>query len=521
MGRLGRFGAAVTGALVLAATLAACGGSGNGSIGNGTNSSKGSGGNAAGNGGPVVLRYGVPGQFSSLDPRQAGPFDGVYLNLSYDRLITTSNDGKYLPGLATSWQLSSGTLDMTLRSGVKFQDGSTFDAAAVKANIDAFKKPTSNLSSQLAVVSSVQAVDATHVSMKLSGPGAQLLGVFSGNGGMMISPKALNDPNVKSHPVGTGPYMLKSVAQDKIVYTKWPGYWNAKKIQVDEMDLVKYLDTGAMLRAIQSGQLDAGVLDGSQVNDAKKAGLTVTVTQIATIYGILLNTSKSKFGNPLVRQALMHAIDRDGISKALFAGQAPPTCQPYPEGFWAYDPKLKDCAAGTYDVAKAKQLLKQAGLPNGFSFVLSTITVPAYQKLAQALQAEFKKVGINVTIKSATTLNPQRLSGDFEAIVGAYTTAQPDPAVFIHDYYTPGGIFNHGSFSVPNGKDLLNQANQSTDLSERSAPIKQILEAVVAAGPPLTPIGMRTSVLATKKGITGLGGNVLSQIDMTKVRVTR
>jgi peptide/nickel transport system substrate-binding protein len=505
--------------------LTSCGGSSGGSGGNGTNAGN-TGGNSGGNGnssggGAVVLRYGVPGQFSSLDPRQAGPFDGIYLNLAYDRLITTSDDGKYLPGLATSWKLGSGTLDMTLRSGVKFQDGTAFDAAAVKANIEAFKKPTSNLSSQLSVVTSVQAVDATHVSMKLSGPGAQLLGVFSSNGGMMVSPKALSDPNVKSHPVGTGPYTLKSVGQDKVVYTKWSGYWNAKEIQVTEMDLVKYLDTGAMLRAIQSGQLDAGVLDGSQVNDAKNAGLTVTVTQIATIYGILLNTTKSKFGNPLVRQALMHAIDRDGISQALFAGQAPPTCQPYPEGFWAYDPKLKDCAEGTYDLAKAKQLLKQAGLPNGFSFVLSTITVPAYQKLAQALQAELKKIGVKVTIKSATTLNPQRRSGDFEAIVGAFTTASPDPTVFIHDYYTPGGIFNHGNFSVPNGKDLLNQANQSTDLSERAAPIKKILEAAVAAGPPLTPIGMRTSVLATKKGITGLGGSVLSQIDPTKMRVSK
>lgn len=519
MGRLGKFGAAITGAMCLAAMLTSCGGSSNGSSGNGTNSGK-SGGSSGGNG-TAVLRYGVPGQFSSLDPRQAGPFDGVYLNLSYDRLINTSNDGKYLPGLATSWTLGDSTLDMILRSGVKFQDGTTFDAAAVKANIDAFKKRTSNLSSQLSVVTSVQAVDATHVSMKLSGPGAQLLGVFSSNGGMMLSPKALNNPNVKSHPVGAGPFTLKSVGQDKVVYTKWSGYWDAKDIQISEMDLVKYLDTGAMLRAIQSGQLDAGVLDGSQVNDAKNAGLTVTVTQLATIYGILLNTSKSKFGNPLVRQALMHAIDRDGISEALFAGQAPPTCQPYPEGYWAYDAKLKDCAAGTYDVAKAKQLLKQAGLPNGFSFVLSTITVPAYQKLAQALQAQLKKIGVNVTIKSSTTLNPQRRSGDFEAIVGAFTTASPDPTVFIHDYYTPGGIFNHGNFSVPNVKELVSQANRTTDLSKRAAPIRTVVEAAVAAGPPLTPIGVRTSVLATKKGITGLGGSVLSQIDPTEIRMSK
>lgn len=517
MGSLRKFGAAIIGVLLAGAVMTGCGGSSNGTGDRGAKTVAGT-----GSGSHTVLRYGVPGQFQSLDPRQAGSFDGLYLDLSYDRLIMTSNSGTYVPDLATSWTLTANSFDMTLRSGVKFQDGTPFDAAAVKTNIDAFKKPTSSLSAQLAVISSVQVVDPTHVSMKLSGPGAHLLGIFSSDAGMMVSPKALNNPQkLKSHPVGAGPYTVKSVGQDKVVYTKWPGYWNAKAVQVDEFDVLKYLDTTAMLRALKSGQLDAGVLDGNQVNDAKSAGLEVHVTQIATIYGILLNTSKSKLGSPLVRQALMHAIDRDGISKALFAGQAPPTCQPYPEGFWAYDPALKNCSAGTYDLAKAKQLLTKAGVPNGFSFVLSTGTQPAYQKLAQALQAEWKKIGVTVTIRSKTTLIPERRSGDFDAIVGAFQTGSPDPTVFVKDYYLPGGLYNHGSFSVPGGEALLKQADQSTDLQKRAAPIKTILEKAVAAGPPLVPIGIRTSVLATKQGITGMGGSVLSDFNPTTVRMSK
>lgn len=501
MGTMKRLGSVIMGAVLLTG-MAACGASDSG----GAKAS-------------AVVKFGTPGLPASLDPRLAGPNDTPYLEQVYERLITTSEDGEFEPGLATKWELKDDTFVLTLQKGVKFQDGATFDAAAVKANIDSAKAPTSNLRNTLADIKSVDVVSPQEVSLKLSAPGGHLIGTFASYAGMMISPKALSNPDLKSNPVGSGPFVVKSMDKTKVTYEKWDDYREADRVEIGGIQIISYLDTSTMLRAIRSGQIDGGSLNVQQFDEAKSAGLDVTSTPITVFAGILLNTSKKEFAIPEVRQALMHAIDRKGIVDGIYGGQATVTHQPYPEGYWAYDEKLVDPPEAKYDVAKAKQLLADAGLSNGFTFELAGGTQPLYQAIAQAIQAQLAEVGITVKVKSATTLVKERASGDFEAIIGTMQSGFPDPTVFVREYYLPGGIFNHGKFEIPDGQALLDESRSSVDTSVRAVPLAKALEAAVTAGPPVIPIAMHRRVIALRKNVSGLGKTILSDLDFSTVKV--
>jgi ABC-type transport system substrate-binding protein len=482
-----------------------------------------SGSSSSGSGGDQVLKWGSSTQPASLDPRKSATFDPIFLTEVYDSLIRRAADGSLVPGLATKWTLSADakSLDLVLRDGVKFQDGKPFDADAVKANIEKAQEPGFTTTSTLAIIDKVEVVDPTHVTLRMSSPAGYLVQVLAGEAGMMISPAALDNADLATKPVGTGPFRVTTYNQSKLVYEKWDGYWDAAAIKLDRIDMTFLLDEKARLRALSSGQVNAAPIRSNQNREAESDGMKLTKGDAAFVYGIMLNTKQSELGDPLVRQALIHAIDREAIDKAFFANECAPLVQPYPAGHWAHVDGLEKSPEGDYDPAKARDLLKQAGLADGFKLDMFMGTAPTFQSVAQALQAQLGKVGIKVklTAMENTALATARRAGKFESSFASVQSGRPDPTQFVKDFYVKGGSFNPGGFELKGIDSLLKKTEATYDDDARKAPMQKIVTDVLAAGPPMIPVCSATVVWAHTDQVQGLEIAVNYDYDFRSVSI--
>jgi len=458
--------------------------------------------------GDQVLRWGSSSQPTSLDPRKSATFDPIFLTEVYDSLIRRTADGSFEPALATEWTLSDDatSLDLVLREGVKFQDGADFDAEAVKANIEASQEAGLTTSTSLSVVEEVEVVDDLHAVLHFTQPSGQIVGVLAGEAGMMISPDALDNEDLATKPVGTGPFKVSTYNQSTLVYDKWDGYWDADAIALDRIEMTFLLDEEARLRALTSGQVDATPIRSNQKAEAESADLELTSGQAAFVYGVMLNTSRSELGNPLVRQALVHAIDRQAINEAFFDNDCDPLVQPYPSSHWAHVDGLEDSPSGAYDPDEARSLLAEAGLADGFDMEMFMGTAPTFQSVAQAIQAQLKEVGINVklTAMENTALATARREGEFETSFASIQSGRPDPSQFVKDWYVEGGAYNPGGYSLDGIDELVSQTEASADDAERAGPMHEIVETVLADGPPMVPVCSALVVWAHSKAVKGL-----------------
>lgn len=455
-----------------------------------------------------ILRWASSSQPKSLDPRKSASFDPMFLLEVYDPLIRRTADGDLVPSLATEWELTDNaqTLNLTLRDGVKFQDGATFDADVVKTNIEAAMKPGFTTTGSLEVVDSVTVVDPLHVTLKMSSPASDMLNILAGEAGMMISPNAIDSPDLERNPVGTGPFTVSKYDQSSLVYDKWDGYWDADSIVLEQIQMTFLLDEQTRLRALTSGQADAGPIRSNQKTEATAAGLELTTGSGAFIYGLMMNTSRSELGNPDARKALIHAIDREAINQAFFDGDCVPVVQPFPPPFWANVEGLEESEDGKYDPEMAKDLLAQGGLADGFDMEMYMGTAPTFQSVAQAIQAQLGEVGIRVklTAMENTALAAARAKGDFTSSFASIQTGRPDPSQFVDNFYMPGGLFNPGGYSLDGVKENLDKMREVSDPAERKGAMEAIVRDVLASGPPMIPVCSALVVWAHNDKVEGL-----------------
>ncbi|MGN6609830.1 MAG: ABC transporter substrate-binding protein [Jatrophihabitans sp.] len=375
-----------------------------------------------------------PLAFTSYDPWSAsGAFNvSVWSNGAlYDSLTRESVDGTVEPGLATAWkQLDPTTLQLTLRSGVTFSDGSPVDAAAVKANLEYAKKvsPPSPNDAYILNIASETVDSPTSVTLKLTNPDPDLLLTFAQGGGFIVNPTALaNAKALTSTPAGSGPYTLDTadtVANQRYVYVKRSGYWDSKTYPFPKIQVNIVASPTAALNAAKSGQ--ASYVQSVQPTD-DLGNLTRYKSNPSNFLGLYINDLAGKIskplGDPRVRQAMNFAIDRDAINKAVNNGDGTVSSS------LPFDPKNPDynAAAGSYfsyNPSKAKQLLTEAGYPNGFT--VKVLNNPGTDTLAQAIAGDERKVGINLDLSDHTTdLGTQFLSGKWPITVLNYTLQSP------------------------------------------------------------------------------------------------
>ena len=287
-----------------------------------------------------TLRIGLAEDPDVLDPSMARTFVGriVFAGLC-DKLFDLDEKLNVVPQLATSyeWSKDNKSLIVKLRNGVTFHDGEKFDAQAVKYNLERHKDMKgSNRRGELAVVSSVDAVDASTVRINLAAPFAPLLAVLTDRAGMMVSPKAAEAAGDKfgARPVCSGPFkFVERIAQDRIVLERFPNYWNKGQIHFDRIVYQPIVDATVRLANLRSGQLDfierMAPSDVPQLrNDSR-----FKIAKIVEIgyQGITINVGKSDIAqkNPLgkdarVREAFELSLDRDAIVKVAMEGEAQP-----------------------------------------------------------------------------------------------------------------------------------------------------------------------------------------------------
>src|SRR6478752_5823140 len=300
-------------------------------------------------GAETVLRIGLNDDPDALDPTISRAYTGrlVFAALC-DKLFDVTPDLKIVPQLATGyeWAADRKSIVIKLHPGVRFQDGEPFNAEAVKFNIERHQNtPGSFRKSEIAEIQSVEVVNDLTVRFHLSQPLVPLLAALTDRAGMMVSPKAAKASGDKfgTQPVCAGPYrFVQRVAQGKIVLEKVADYWDQKSFAIDRVEFVPITDSSSRLASLRSGDLQMIPLN-------------------------VANGPKSKaFSDVRVRQALDLAIDRETLVKTVFGGEYIAGNQFISPANPYYDKKVP---VAKRDVAKARQLLKDAGQPS-FSFTL-------------------------------------------------------------------------------------------------------------------------------------------------------
>jgi peptide/nickel transport system substrate-binding protein len=463
-----------------------------------------------------TLRIGLAEDPDVLDPTLARTFVGrIVFAALCDKLFDIDEKLDIVPQLATGYQWSPDKKSLTikLRSNVTFHDGEKMDAAAVKYSLERHKTMAgSNRRGELAPLTGVEAVDPLTVRLDLSAPFSPLLAQLADRAGMIVSPKAAQAEGDKfgTHPVCAGPFkFVERVAQDRIVLERYADYWNKGAVHFDRIVYTPIPDSTVRLANLRSGQLDfierLAASDVPQVKGDGRLGIT-KITEIG-YQGITINVGKSDLAqkNPLgkdarVREAFELALDRDGIVQVAMDGEADAGNQ------WVAPTNVfyaKNVPIPKRDVARAKALLKEAGVVNP-SFTLMTPTTADAQRIAQVVQAMAREAGFDVKIQSTEFATSLDLAdkGQFDAYVLAWSgRADPDGNIFSFDACKQP--LNYAGYCKPEVDEILKRSRTTLDVNERKK-LYADLAAIVLKDRPIVYLYHRHWLWAYTNKLEGL-----------------
>lgn len=370
----------------------------------------------------------------------------TYLVPVYDRLTRMADsDGKLEvePMVATGWEFDSTgeVVTFTLRDGITFSDGAVLDSAAVKATIDhAIDTPGSTVAAYFSMIDSVEAPAPNKVVFRTNRPAADLPNVLAGVEASLISPKALDNPDLDVRPVGSGPYVATDVRiGDSASYERREGYWDSDAQLAETITIKGLLDDNARLNALRSGQVDIANTRPSQ--QAQLAGLGNGFRTFsyppAQVYTLFVNNDRPVLSDARVRQALNFAVDREGISTSLFSSQCTPATQVFPEGVSGHLDVLP--IEYNYDPDRARELLAEAGVSNLNVNTLHSAGLGPVESIASALRSQFADVGITLNVTPVETSEvTARYSSKSEDSVLQSRAADASPAqTVVRNYLSP------------------------------------------------------------------------------------
>jgi peptide/nickel transport system substrate-binding protein len=430
--------------------------------------------------------------------------------------------GNAAPGLASSWKYSPDgkTITFTLRSGLTFSDGTTLDAAAVKASLLRGRDlPDSRIASQLAEVSSIDAPDPTTVVLHLSRTDYQIPNLLAGKTGMVVSPKAFNGDAaaLATHPVGSGPFTLTSYVPDSHAdLVRNPSYYDAKDIHLAKVSVKLISEPQQILAALQSNQVNVAVIPGNLVKAAQSAGFTINEIPALTTNTLDVNSAIAPFNNHKVIEAINYAIDRQALVDALEFGHGTPSYQPFPVGYVGYDPALANLYP--HDAAKAKQLLAEAGYPKGLTITLTTYTSTGIPEL---LQSQLQQAGITVklnVIPQAEFTNLVYVKKTVGIAVDS-TAGRESPLQMLDVLQSPQGLMNLTA-QQPEAVTQAVNAARGVPLDSPSYPaaLKAAVDASVQQDDNHIWLYTYPRILATNKKVTGLPYDlVVQRFDGTRI----
>ncbi|MCO1656245.1 ABC transporter substrate-binding protein [Pseudonocardia humida] len=430
-----------------------------------------------------TFRYVFVQNPSTFDPhKSANPWDMIFFRLVYDQLIMEDEAGELVPQLATGWEFvdDDTALVLTLRDDVTFTDGTKFDAAAVKANLDrAMTLEGSTQKGALARVNDVQVVDPTTVRVNLKGPGGNLPALFSGTTGTMISPAALSNPDLDQKPVGSGMATLAEFIPGQVSrYDRNPDYWDPEAAKAAHYEIYVQTSAPTRMNMLQTGQAELTYLDPSQAEQAAAAGLNSAPSKSLSIMSMYMNTGKPPFDDIRVREAMEHAVDRQAIVDGVFFGIGEPVAQYMPPEYWAFNPDVvPDKPEYDYDPAKARQLLAEAGYPNGVDFEMLVPSLDDHRAVAEALVPMLAEAGLRAStrvIESPTTPNTFYARQEGNAFPGMGAPFQ-DPTT-VYQASLPGQFANPWNTTTPEFQQAWLDALTGATRDERLPAMHRMVE---------------------------------------------
>ncbi|MEA2837343.1 MAG: peptide/nickel transport system substrate-binding protein [Bradyrhizobium sp.] len=426
------------------------------------------------------ITFGLELDIAGFDPLKVGVYDtaaGTAAAAIFDTLAYLDDKGQAQPKLALSWTHSDDfkTWTFKLRPGVKFHDGTPFNAEAAKANFDRQKDPANKCrcAFYIANIDSVQAPDELTLVYRLKDPAVNLPALLTNqnSNNVVHSPTAwkTKGDDYNRNPVGTGPYVLKSwTAGDRMVLERNSDYWNKGHPYLDRIVLRPLPDAQSRFASLQSGEADIiwdDEFDADNIQKAQKDPRMTVHTYVgsgAQVYAF--NTKAAPFDDVRVRQALVMAIDRKKMSQAITNGLSRPATNPYGEGSWV---KCKDDGALPTDIEKAKALIKDYGKPVEFKMLVTA--TPRGRTVGQVLQQFWKQAGANMEIEQVdqATIVPRAFMRQFQLTPWRIVDlADPDPQMYAN--FKTGSPVALANYSNPELDKLLEDARVTPDQAKRN-----------------------------------------------------
>ncbi|MFN0145158.1 MAG: ABC transporter substrate-binding protein [Dehalococcoidia bacterium] len=449
-----------------------------------------------------TLRVGNGTMLGQFEPNvSTSAIDWAVLYAIYDTLFTTDYAGTIKPNLVSSYEVTSGQITLKLRPDVKFQDGTPFNAQALKRNVERTLQlgAQSRVFSQWSQVETVTTPDASTAVLKLKTPQyGPLIANLAGVAGAMPSPDAIEKlgEDFRGKPVGSGPYKVDSVQLDsRVVLTANKEYWNAKEggPYLDKIDFKIVAQAPALVTSMQAGELDlihyAVPPSAAELDQIKTAsGISLTELPGHSFQEVRINRGKPPFDNTDLLKAFGYAIDRKALLAGIFGNAGVVAGGPINPATWAFDPNFKGFNLTDAErEAKVKEHLQKAGSASGFNLTLDyggTAT-----QTAEAIAQLILKHGLKAEIKALPVIagGSALFEGLFTAVPSFTPQYSPDPDSIFRPNFYKTGQFNYHRYSNPELDALLDKAAEETDQAKRKTLYWDAQKLVFESGIPRIP----------------------------------
>ncbi|HWI61973.1 MAG TPA: glutathione ABC transporter substrate-binding protein [Symbiobacteriaceae bacterium] len=450
----------------------------------------------------------VGGEAATLDPHKT--FSGnafVVTNQIYESLLSRGTDGSLQPRLATEWKsVNDTTWEFKLRQGVKFQDGTPFNAEAAKFSVERLKNPETKGPGAYIVtmIKEIKVVDEYTVQFITDKPFAPLPAHLAHPVAAIVSPQGAKGDLGKS-PVGTGPFKLKEwKAGDSVTLVANADYWGGKpKLETVVMRVIP--EAGTQLVELKAGTVD--LISGIQPEKFNEvAGDKQTTATKFLGWGsfyLTFNTKEGPTAKKEVRQAIARAIDRKGMVETLRAGMAELANSPVPKTVFGASSTLQPIS---YNVNEAKELLKQAGVTTPLKLKLQTYENAETKQIAGAIQAQLKEIGIDleVVVTDSAAFTKDSLKADHGLLLSSWGTVTMDADYAFWAWYQSGQhqADNKAFYANAEVDKLLADARGTADEKARLAAYQKVQE-IVQVDLPYLPLYYGLSNYAKNRRLVG------------------
>lgn len=465
----------------------------------------------------------------SMDPgNQTATFTGTVLDPMYEGLLKMSPELKPEAALATSWSSDESGLKWTfkLRSGVTFHDGTPFNADAVVANFDRHLDAKRGLAASgrlRTFLDSVTKVDDSTVLFTLKKPYPAFLNLLTTGASLMVSPTADKTGTLDSKAVGTGPYkMVQYKTGEFVLEEKYPGYWGNKTSGPDDLKWTWSAEPSVMNMALQAGEAD--VINPVPPQFAKllknNPKYQLHESPGSAVFWVALNTDLKPLNDVRVRQALNFATDRAGLVRAIMSGFAIAANSPLAPVTAGYDKTLDPYPL---NIEKAKALLKEAGVPDGFTMTIAVQGQDA--RIGQVLQSMWAKIGVKLEVrqmesgvwaKAAFADQTGKKADNTGAVLASWSSGVNGADLQLRPLYysksfAPGGA-NLGFFNDPKLDEMLDKAASTQDENARNAIYVDAQKEINQQAPQVL-LYYQNDLYATGKDVSGVsmipGGQIV------------